>query len=92
MNARSAPLSAPQPPGHPDGPANAHRPRETAQRAATDPGTPARWRRRALTDTEQALAHRIQQAAQALRDQADDDGLSIAEAVELAAIQIGRHP
>lgn len=56
------------------------------------PGPRNRSGRRSLTDRQQALADELTRRAAVLR--ADSDGeLSIAEAVELAAFQIGaEHP
>lgn len=52
-----------------------------------DPYTPTRSRR-ALTPEQQALADRLQERAQRLMADAED-GLSIREAVEFAAVQLG---
>jgi DNA-binding MarR family transcriptional regulator len=44
-----------------------------------------------LTDAQRELAERLQARAEALRA-ACEDGLSVAEAVELAAVQLGLQP
>ena len=56
---------------------------------AADTGTPHRSRRHQPGAEERALADQIADRAMRLRDGADDEGLSIREAVELAMIQIG---
>jgi len=55
----------------------------------TTPETPKRSRRHQPNPQEQALADKLACTAITLRDAADDNGLSIREAIELAAIQIG---
>lgn len=55
----------------------------------TTPGTPNRSRHHEPGPEERALADKIATTATRLRDAAQDDGLSIREAIELATIQIG---
>lgn len=56
---------------------------------ATDTGKPHRCGRGHPNPEERALADQITNRAMRLRDGADDEGLSIREAIELATIQIG---
>lgn len=55
------------------------------------PGFEPRPVRRALTPEQQHLADELQRRAQRLRS-ISEDGLSIREAVELAAVQLGVAP
>jgi hypothetical protein len=89
MTAEDAPLAPCGAPGVTGAPETPPTPPQPPVRPATAPANPGRSRRGAPTDTERALADRIARHATALRDGADDQGLSITEAVALAAIQIG---